>query len=114
MNTTEKGIIVGLGLVVAIGLFAGTAFGLVGQTSTGSQRGVGGMMWGGSGYGGGGLTGLGASTATSSQSHPGGMMGGMWGMMGNNGLATDGRNIMMGCFQYMAHILGLGANETTS
>ena len=60
-------------------------------------------MWGGSGYGGGGLTGLGASTATSSQSHPGGMMGGMWGMMGNNGLATDGRNIMMGCFQYMAH-----------
>ena len=93
MNTTEKAIIVGLGLLTAVGLFAGAASGLTGQASAASTHGGGGMMSGGSSQG------------------IGGMMGGSpGGMMGNHGLATNGDNAFNGCIQYMAHFFGFGAN----
>ena len=110
MNTTEKAIIVGLGLLVAVGLFAGAAFGLTGQASASSRRGGGGMMSGGSGQGIGGM--MGGSS--------GGMMGGgssaggLWGIMGNHGLVTNGDDAFMGCIQYMANFFGFGANGRAS
>lgn len=114
MNATEKAIVVGLGLVVAVGLFAGTAFGLVGQTPATSHQRGGGMMSGGSSYGGSGMMGLGTNGATSTESHAGGIMGGMWGMMGEQGPVTNGGNLFMGCIQYMAHYFGIGSNGTAS
>ncbi len=125
MNTTEKAIIVGLGLLVAVGLAAGAAFGFVGQTPSAGQQGRGGMM---SGYGGGGMMGgfsgvVGSASggATSTPTHFGGMMGasswgtgGPWGMMGNQGLLTNGGNFFMGCVQYMTNYFGIGTNRTAS
>ena len=102
MNTTEKAVVVGLGLVVAFGLFAGAAFGLKGQTSATNQRGGGGMM------------GLGSNAATTASTHSGGMMGGMWRMMGDHGLVANGGSFFMSCIQYMANYFGIGANGTAS
>jgi Spy/CpxP family protein refolding chaperone len=79
MNSTEKAIIVGLAVVVAVALSAGAAYGYVGQTSAARQQGGGGMMSGESNYGGGGMmgggmVGRGTGTATSTQTRSGGMM----------------------------------------
>jgi|GEM_PF-1765239 hypothetical protein len=110
MNTTEKAIIVGLGLLIAVGLTAGAAYGFVGQTSAARQQRGGGMMSDGSGQGLGGM--MGGSS--------GGMMGGgssaggLWGIMGNHGLVTNGDDAFMGCIQYMANFFGFGANGRAS